>query len=102
MHVLDLFAGITCSGLRVALATGLKVICHTSVEIDDISGAISNEVLGKLQSEYPHQLPDSALRGHNKRLPEDIRNVSEDDLNALIKKTKEKCISFVGDGNAKA
>ena len=89
VHVLDLFAGITCSGLRVVLAAGLKVICYTSVEIDDISRAISNEVLGKLQSEYPHQLPDSALRGHNKRLPQDIRNVCEDDLNALIQNKGE-------------
>ena len=48
VHVLDLFAGITCAGLRVVLAAGMKVICYTSVEIDDISRAISNEVLGKL------------------------------------------------------
>ena len=89
VHVLDLFAGIACAGLRVALAAGLKVICYTSVEIDDISRAISNEVSGKLQSEYPHQLPDSALRGHNKRLPQDIRNVNEDDLNALIQNKGE-------------
>ena len=78
LHVLDLFAGITCSGLRLVLAAGLKVVCYTSVEIDEVSRAISNEVLGKIQSEYPHQFPDSALRGHNKRLPQDIRNVSED------------------------
>ena len=36
VHVLDLFAGITCSGLRVVLAAGLKVVCYTSVEIDAI------------------------------------------------------------------
>ena len=94
--MLDLFAGITCAGLRVVLAAGMKVICHTSVEIDDILRSISNEVLGKLQSEYPHQLPDSALRGHNKRLPQDIRNLSEDDLIALVKNKGE--IHFICGG----
>ena len=61
VHVL----GITCAGLRVVLAAGMKVKCYTSVEIDDISRGISNEVLSKSQSEYLHQLPDSALKGHS-------------------------------------
>ena len=89
VHVLDLFAGITCASLRMVLAAGMKVKCYTSVEIDDISRGISNEVLSKLQSEYPHQLPDSALRGHSKRLPQDITNVSEDYLIALVKNKGE-------------
>ena len=88
-HVLDLFAGITCAGLRLVLAAGMKVKCYTSVEMDDISRAISNEVLSKLQSEYPHQLPHCALRGHNKRLPKDITRVSEDDLISLIQNKGE-------------
>ena len=54
VHVLDLFAGITCAGLRIVLSAGLKVKCYTSVEIDECSRAISNEVLSKLQLEYPH------------------------------------------------
>ena len=89
MHVLDLFAGITCAGLRVVLAAGMKVRCYTSVAIDDISRGISNEVLSKLQSEYPHQVPDSALRGHSKRLPQDITRVCENDLIALIENKVE-------------
>ena len=71
------------------LETGLKVKCYTFVEIDDISIGISNEVLGKLQFEYPHQLPDSALRGHSKRLPQDIRTASTDDLLALVQNKGE-------------
>ena len=67
----------------------MKVKCYTSVEIDDISRGISNEVLSKLQSEYPHQLPDSALKGHSKRLPQDITNVSEGDLTALVQNKGE-------------
>ena len=73
----------------MVLAAGLKVKCYASVEIDDISKDISNEVLGKLRFEYPHQLPNSALRGHNKRLPQDIRTVSENDLVALIQNKGE-------------
>ena len=96
VHVLDLFAGITCAGLRIVLSAGLKVKCYTSVEIDECSRAISNEVLSKLQYEYPHQLPDSALKGHNKRFPHDIQLVNEDDLKQLMQNKGE--IRFVCGG----
>ena len=96
VRVLDLFAGITCAGLRIVLAAGLKVKCYTSVEIDECSRAISNNVLSKLQNEYPHQLPDSALKGHNKRLPHDIQLVCEDDLKALMQNKGE--VHFVCGG----
>ena len=85
VHVLDLFAGITYAGLRVVLAAGMKVKCYTSIEWDEISRGIANEVMSKLQSEYPHQLPDSALRGHSKRLPQNIKRVGEDDLRVLMR-----------------
>ena len=89
VHVLDLFAGITCAGLRVVLSAGMKVKCYTSVEWDEVSRGISNEVLSKLQTQYPHQLPDSALRGHNKRLPQNIKRVGEDDLRAMMRSRGE-------------
>ena len=85
VHVLDLFAGITCAGLRVVLAVGMKVKYYTSVEWNEVSRGISNEVWSKLQSEYPHQLPDSTLKGHSKRLPQNIKRVGEDDLRALLR-----------------
>ena len=96
VHVLDLFAGITCAGLRIVLAAGLKVKCYTSVESDEISRGISNEVLSKLQSEYPHQLSDAALRGHSKRIPQDIKMVSENDLKDLMQNKGE--VHFVCGG----
>ena len=43
--MLDLFLGITCGGLQIVLSFGLKVVCYTNVEIDDISRDIANEVM---------------------------------------------------------
>ena len=87
--VLDLFSDITCGGLRMVLSVGLKVKCYTSVEIDECSRGITNEVLSKLQYEYPHQLPDSALLGNNKRLPNDFRLITDGDVKALIQNKRE-------------
>ena len=67
LHVLDMFAGITCGGLRTVLEAGCKVSCYTSIEIDDVSRAIARKTLSDLQEEYPRQLPDKAIRGYNKR-----------------------------------
>ena len=84
LHVLDLFAGITCSGLRTVLEAGYRVECYTSVEIDDISRAIARNVLSALQSEFPGQLPDRAINGYNKRLPQNIAFISEIDMHDLV------------------
>ena len=84
LHVLDMFSGITCGGLRTVLEAGYKVKCYTSVEIDDTSRAIARCVLGKLQAEYPGQLPDSAIRAYNKRLPQDVSLIQERDLVSLV------------------
>ena len=72
LHVLDLFAGISCGGLRTVLEAGFKIACYTSVEIDDISRVIARFFLSDLQVEYLGQLPDKAIRGFNKRLPQNI------------------------------
>ena len=96
VHVLDLFSGITCAGLRVVLATGLKVKCYTAVEIDEVSRGIANEVLSKLQHEYTHELPDSALRGQSKRLPHDVKLIGKEDLKFLMQNKGE--IHFVCGG----
>ena len=66
LHVLNMFSGITCGGLRTALEAGYKIGCYTSIEIDDISRAIARKTLSDLQSEYPGQLPDKAIRAYNK------------------------------------
>ena len=58
LHVLDLFAGISCGGLRTVLEAGYTIACYTSVEIDDISRIIARKTLSDLQVEYPEQLPD--------------------------------------------
>ena len=66
LHVLDLFSGISCGGLRTMLEAGYLVSCYTSVEIDDISRVIARKTLSDLQAEYSGQLPDKAIRGYNK------------------------------------
>ena len=96
LHVLDLFSGITCSGLRTMLEGGYNIKCYTSVEIDDVSRAIAREVLSKLQIEYPGQLPDAAIRGYNKRLPQNIALVTKDNLENLIQ--QHGCVHFVCGG----
>ena len=83
LHVQDLFAGISCGGLRTVLEAGFKIACYTSVEIDDISRTIARKTLSDLQ--YPGQLPDKAIRGFNKRLPHDIKFVGESELTTLVR-----------------
>ena len=79
-----MFAGITCGGLRTVIEAGYKVSCYTSIEIDDVSRAIARKKLSDLQEEYPGQLPDKAIRGYNKRLPQNIQLVTENDLVSLV------------------
>ena len=81
---MDLFAGITCGGLRTVLEAGYKVSCYTSVEIDDISRSITRTTLSNLQEECLGKLPDRAIRGYNKRVPQDIKLIAESDLVSLI------------------
>ena len=84
LHVLDMFSGITCGDLRTVLAAGYLVQCYTSIEVDDISRAIARKTLSDLQSEYPEQLPDKAIRAYNKWLPQDVQLVTESDLVHLV------------------
>ena len=85
LHVLDLFAGISCGGLRTVLEAGYVISCYTSVEIDDISRVIARKTLDDLQAEYPGQLPDKAFRGYDKRLPQNIQFVGDSELTNLIR-----------------
>ena len=96
LHVLDLFAGISCSGLRTVLEAGYRVECYTSVEIDDISRAIARRVLSALQEEFPGQLPDRAINGYNKRIPQNIALISEIDMHELV--TNKGPIHFICGG----
>ena len=80
LHVLDLFGGITCGGLRTILEAGYHVKCYTSVEVDETSRAIARCMLDRLQTQYPGQLPSSAIRGYSKRVPQDIALVNETSL----------------------
>ena len=82
LHVLDLFSGISCGGLRTVLEA--RVSCYTSVEIDDISRVIARRTLNDLHDEYPGQLPDSAIRGYSKSVPQDIRLIKPVDISNLI------------------
>ena len=84
LHVLDMFSGITCGGLRTVLEAGFTVRRYTSIEIDDVSRAIARKTLSDLQEEYPGQLPDKAILNYNKRLPQNIELVTEADVVHLV------------------
>ena len=84
LHILDMFLGITCGGLRTVVEAGYKVSCYTSIEIGEVSRAIGRKMLSDLQFEYPGKLPDKAIRGYNKRLPQKNQLVKENDLVSLV------------------
>ena len=67
------------------LEAGCVVTCYTTVEIDDISRVIARKNLCDLQEDYPRQLSDKAIRGYNKRLPQNIQFVGESELTNLIR-----------------
>lgn len=49
LHVLDLYARITCGGLRTMLEGGYHISCYTCVEIDDLSCTITKRALRDLE-----------------------------------------------------
>ena len=77
LHVLELVGGIGLGVLRTALAAGYTVRCYTYVDRDPISRKIATTVLQALQLQYPTLLPDAAIRGFDKRLPQNISMRSE-------------------------
>ena len=85
LHVLEMFSGITCGGLRTILEAGYHVSCYTSVEIDNVSRIIARKTLDDLQKQYPGQLPDKAIKGYSKRVPQDIQVIKPINLHNLIK-----------------
>ena len=76
LHVREFFGGIGLGVLRSALAANYSIRCYTYVDKDPISRCIARSTLKALQLEYPHQLPDSAIRSFDKRLPHDISQCS--------------------------
>lgn len=63
---------------RVAeLLSGYTVECYTGVEVDDTSRAIARHILSNLQEEYPSHLPNRAIWGYKKRLPQELHLVGE-------------------------
>ena len=54
------------------------------VENDLVSRRIAKRVVRSLQQEYPRQLPDSAILGWNKRVPQDVALISGMFLEKLI------------------
>ena len=41
-------------------------------------------MIDRLQTQYPGRLPDSAIRGYSKRVPQDIALVDETSLKSLV------------------
>ena len=56
--------------LRAALAAGYVIRYCTYVGCDAIRRRIAQEVLRQLQLQYLVQLPDSAIRSFDKRIPQ--------------------------------
>ena len=84
LHVLELFGGIGLGVLRTALAAGYTVRCYTYVDRDPTSRQIAHSVVASLREQYPEQLPPSATRAFDKRLPQNISTVSDLFLSALV------------------
>ena len=84
LHVLELFGGIGLGVLRTALAANYTIRCYTYVDKDPISRRIARTTLRALQKQYPDQLPDSAVRSFDKRLPQDISQCSLTFLEGLL------------------
>ena len=58
--------------------------CYTYVDRDATSRQIAHAVLASLQRQYPLQLPSTAIRGFEKRLPQSISAVSPLFLTTLV------------------
>ena len=84
LHVMELFGGIGLGGLRSALAANYSVRCYTYVDRDPTSRRIARATLAALQQQYPEQLPNSAIRSFDKRLPQDISQCSVTFLEGLL------------------
>ena len=84
LHVLELFGGIGLGVLRTALAAGYTVRCYTYVDRDAKSRRIAKAALAALQTQYPQQLPATAVNAFDKRLPQDVAQCSELFLTQLV------------------
>ena len=84
LHVMELFGGIGLGVLRTALAAGYTIRCYTYVDKDATSRTIAKQVLKALQSQYPKQLPNSAINNFDKKLPQNISQCSLTFLENLI------------------
>ena len=84
MHILLLFAGIGFGGLRTVLAAGKKVRLVTYVDKDPVSRRIAGGVLEGLQRQHPELLSLEAIKGFDRRLPQDISQIGSGELTNLI------------------
>ena len=78
------FGGIGLGVPRAALTGGYKVHTYTYVERDPISRSIARAVLNGLQQLYPLQLPATATKAFDRRLPQDISHISNNFLQHLV------------------
>ena len=72
LHTLELFGGIGPGVLRTARAAGYTVRCYTYVDWDQTSRQIAHAVFANLPEQYPNQLPTTASRALDERLPRHI------------------------------
>lgn len=70
------FASATCGVLQTTLAAGHKVKVYTYCDRDLMSQKKARSKLLKLQIECPSQLPDSAIKLFDKRLPRVVSLIS--------------------------
>ena len=81
---MELFGGIGLGVLRSALAANYSIRCYTYIDRDATSRHIACSTLKALQLKYPEQLPDSAIRSFDKRMPQDISQCSITFLEGLL------------------
>ena len=84
LHVLKFFGGIGLGVLRTALAAGYFVRCYTYMDRDATSRRIAKAVLQQLQLQYAQQLPDTAIKAFDKRLPQSVSLCSSLFLSNLV------------------
>ena len=85
LHIWEPFGGSRCSGLVAAAEAGYPVGCYTHSDICENARNATRSFLPKAQTRYPGLIPTTAIRGFDTRLPNDISNITNDQLTALVK-----------------
>ena len=70
------FAGVGCSVLVACLEAGLTVVNYIWQDTCPLAKRVAATLLPKLMQRFPGQLPASAIKGFDRKLPADIKLTS--------------------------